>query len=135
MYRCFLLYVIDYASVVYHSLLTGDQASALDRLQAAAIKIIFGRKTSYRAALELSGLEHLGERRLRMIDSFIIKTADNPRFIHWFPQRVFVHPNLRKEKIYLEKHARTERLYNSHLYFYRRGMNEISLTNLNRQSQ
>ena len=37
-YKTFLLPIVDYASVAYHSLLTKDQSSELEYLQAAALR-------------------------------------------------------------------------------------------------
>ena len=45
-YKCFLLPIIGYASVVYHPLLTASQANDIERLQSAALKIIYGWEKS-----------------------------------------------------------------------------------------
>ena len=42
LYKCFLVTILDYASVVYHPMMTKMQAANLEGLQAAALKIIFG---------------------------------------------------------------------------------------------
>ena len=125
-YKCFLLPIVDYASVVYHSLLTKQQAGELERLQSSALKIIYGWSDSYSSILQQTGLESLAERRQRLTDKFIVKAATNPKFKEaWFPTKTFVHHDLRKEKIYQEFFAKTERLYNAPLYYYRRRLNEI----------
>ena len=136
MYKCFLLSVLDYASVVYGPMISGEQAQQLERLQATALKIIFGLKHSYRELLEVSGLEPLVERRQRLIDKFILKAVKNDNITEaWFPTKTFIHHNLRHEKIFEEKFARTERLYRSPLYTYRRRLNEIYVHELNKEDR
>ena len=101
-------------------------AEKLERLQRNILKVIYGFKMSYREALEVSSLERLSARRQRFFDKFMKKAAENPRIRdRWFPLRTFIHPNLRRELIYEEKFAKTERLYKSPLYAGRRRLNEF----------
>ena len=58
-YKCFLLPILDYASVVYHSIITKEQSDSLERLQAAALKIIFEWKKSYVELLMDNELEYV----------------------------------------------------------------------------
>ena len=126
MYRCFLLPVTDYACPIYHSMIGMTQKLKLENLQAKALKIIFGFELSYRKILETYNIENLEERRQKQVDKFIILTSENPKFAEkWFPRRPFIHHDLREELIYEEKYARTDRLYNSPLYYMRRRRNEL----------
>ena len=135
MYKCFLLSVLDYSSVVYGCMITSEQAHGLEMLQSAVLKIIYGMKKSYFQLLEESGVETLAERRQKLTDSFIVKTAQNEHFKEqWFSTREFTHHVLRTEKIYEEKFARTDRLYRSPLYMYRRRLNEIYIHRLNKNN-
>ena len=132
LYQVFLVPVLDYSSICYHSMLTKGQSKTLEDLQAYALRIIYGQKLSYRELLELSGVERLDERRLRLLDAFLNKTMKNEELAsRWFPRKTFTHHNLRKELIFVEKFAKNERLFNSPLYFMRRRLNEIYLTTLN----
>ena len=125
-YKTFLIPIIDYASVVYHSLLTKDQSNALKRLQSSALKIIFGWKKSYGSILEENNIELISQRRQRLTDKFIIKAAKHVTYKEkWFPLKSFTHHDLRSELFYEEKFARTDRLYKAPLYYYRRRLNEI----------
>ena len=81
MYRCFLLSVLDYASVVYRPMSSKDQIQSLERLQSSALKIVFGLKHSYRELLEMSGVESLLDRRRRLVDNFILKTVKNDAIV------------------------------------------------------
>ena len=128
MYKCFLLSILDYASVVYHPLLSGDQANQIEGLQRSALKIIFGFRKKYSEIMdEQEGvLEYLTDQRQQMVDNFITKTAANPQFAdRWFPKRAIVGHDLRRDVFYHEEYARTSRLYNAPIYFYRRRLNQI----------
>ena len=126
MYRCFLLSVLDYACVVYGPMLTQEQEHALEMLQSTALKIIYGIKRSYEELIELSGLERLVERRERLTDKFIKKASENPRMSdEWFPLRPGTKHDIRNEKKYAELFARTDRLYKSPIYSYRRRLNYL----------
>ena len=125
LYHILVVPVLDYAAVVYHYLLTNEQASELERLQATALKIIWGFRYSYKELLELSGSDTLYDRRLKLVDGFLKKAVNNERFrCEWFRMKSFCHINLRKELFYEEKFARTDRLYMSPLYCMRRRLNE-----------
>ena len=102
--------------------LTQTQASALERLQAQALKTIYGYKHSYRALLEMTGLQTLQARRDARCLKFARKLLTNDRFAHWFP----LHPVERVTRnplIYKELQARTKRLYDSPIYHMRRLLN------------
>ena len=136
LYKCFLVSLLDYAAVVYHPMLTGGQTEELEKLQSTALKIIFSYEDSYATLLEKSRLDSLEVRRLALLDKFIIKTARNPSFgEEWFPKKTFSHHNLRQELYYEEKYARTNRLYNSLIFFYRLRLNEIDQHDLNKQKK
>ena len=84
-YESILLPIHDYCSCVYNSSLTVTQMSALERLQAQALKAIYGYEHSYRALLELTGLSTLQERRNMRSDKFVAKCLANPKHKAWFP--------------------------------------------------
>ena len=121
-YWSVLLPVHDYCSCVYNSSLTLTPANALERLQARALKCIYGYQYSYRALLQMTGLQTLQERRDMRSDKFAAKCLQNPRYQAWFP----VQPRTRatrSSQASLEAFARTKRLYNSPLFHMRRRLN------------
>ena len=79
--------VIEYSSVIHHSMLISEQCCDLEKLQARALKKIFGYIYSYRKLLEMSNLETLEERRVQACLKFATKTCSNPRFASWFPKK------------------------------------------------
>ena len=129
LYLSLVLPVLDYTSVVYHSMLSLTQEAELENLQKLALKVIYGvTGISYVQLLEWAGIGTLKERRLRLIDKFLAKTLKHPTYKNWFPTRNFVHHDLRSERVYEEKYARTKRLYQSPFYFYRRRLNSIAIS-------
>ena len=121
-YRATILPIHDYCSCVYNSSLTQTQADALERLQAHALKTIFGYHHSYSSLLETTGLKTLQARRDARCDKFAAKCLENPRYRDWFPLNLIARPT-RNALRYKESFARTKRLYNSPLYHMRRRLN------------
>ena len=51
-YCAYIRPVLEYVSVAYDALLTAEDAEVLEDMQRTAFALIYGRKTSYRRALE-----------------------------------------------------------------------------------
>ena len=119
-YRTVVLPVLDYCAVVYHPMLTDEQDQAVERLQAKALKNIYGYTDSYATMREKAGVTTHRTRRIALCDTFAEKAAANPRF-GWFPLRTG--RSGRHAETYAELPARTDRLFNSPLYYYRRRLN------------
>ena len=123
-YQSMILPLHDYCSVVYHSSLTGQQSQQLERLQAQALKCIYGYQYSYRELLQITGLQTLRERREARCLKFAIKSAANNKLAGWFPLNN--NPRqLRHVNRYQEFPAKTSRLQNSPLYDLRRRLNRL----------
>ena len=120
-YRTIIRPVLDYCAVIYHPMLTDEQDQMVERLQAQALKNIYGYKDSYAVMREKAGVTTHRARRIALCDSFASKAATNGRFSSWFPTRGGRVG--RNGDIYVEKNARTDRLYNSPLFYYRRRLN------------
>ena len=115
---------IEYASVVYGSMLTANQSGAVERLQAVALRTIWGWEKSYRECLNLSGLERLDERRKKNTIKFAQRTSQNPRYEHWFPTNNTTQYDLRRQERFHIRFARHERLRNAPIYAMRRMLND-----------
>ena len=87
-YKSTILPMHDYCSTVFNSSLTITQSGQLERLQAMALKAIFGFDHSYCSLLSLSGLTSLKQRRDKRGDLFAAKCLANPRLSSWFPLHV-----------------------------------------------
>ena len=121
-YKSTILPSHDYCSTVYHSSLTLSQTIVLERLQAKALKTIFGFEQSYRELVERAGLTTLRARREARELAFARKCAGSVRFGHWFPARNQVR-DTRDGLTFEERFARTLRCYNSPIYSMRRRLN------------
>lgn len=80
LYCCFIRVVIEYCSVVYHSLLNAGQAEALERLNRQAVQICFSFDIPVDVTFGTYGIQTLESRRKRRIDKFVLKNIKSPRF-------------------------------------------------------
>ena len=120
-YKSVIRPTLDYCSVVYHSMLTDEQDQIVERLQSQALKLIFGFGIPYAEMREMAGVTTLRARRVELCDKFIDKAKANPRFAGWFPEKTGRQG--RNREIYQELTARTDRLNNTPLFFFRRRLN------------
>ena len=84
------------------------------------MKNIYGYKDSYATMRQKAGVSTHRARRIDLCDKFAAKAAANPRF-GWFEERTG--RSGRNGDQYKELQARTDRLYNSPLFYYRRRLN------------
>ena len=114
--------VLEYCSAVYSPMLTKCQLNRLKNIQKRCLRSIYGFKHDYEMLLQESGLRTLEERRELATVKFARKAAVNPQFKQWF----LLNKNRstgRMSKTYKEKHASSDRLYNSPLFKMRRLLN------------
>lgn len=120
-YRTVVCPVLDYCAVVYHPMLTNEQDQLVERLQACALKNIYGYELSYAAMRDRAGVTTHRDRRIALCDKFAQKAAANPLFARWFPLRMG--RSGRHAENYEEFPARTDRLFNTPLYYFCRRLN------------
>ena len=116
-YRTVVRPVLDYCAVVYHPMLT-DQI--VERLQARALKNIYGYKDSYSTMRQKAGVTTHRARSIELCDKFAEKAVARGRF-GWFPERTG--RSGRHGETYQEFPARTDCLFNSPLYYFMRRLN------------
>lgn len=114
---------VEYCCPTYTSMLTNDMKDRLERLQTRALKTVFGWDKSYSSVLELAHLPTLEDRRNEIFKNFALKTAADPRFVHWFPKISETGHNTRNTYKYAEEYARTDRYFNSPVFNMRRLLN------------
>ena len=128
LYCCYLRSIVEYCSVVYHSMLTRGQAWDLERLQRLAVRICFGGNRDTNAIMSENLIQPLEDRRRRRCDAFLRKAFSHPRFgARWFPPRRGTARDLRRRRSIEETRAATNRRFNSPLAFLRRRANERGL--------
>ena len=102
-------------------MLNDKQDQAVERLQAQALKCIYGYKDSYATMREKAGITTHRARRIILCDKFTNKAQANPRFAEWFPERTA--RSGRHGEDFKEFNARTDRLFNSQLFYFCRRLN------------
>ena len=106
-YRICLLSILDYCSTVYHTLVTDEQDQALERLQATALKFIYGYETPYSLMREKAQVTTLRQRRVDAADKLAQKCPGQGRFSAWFPLKPTARQTTaRSGETFLEEHAR-----------------------------
>ena len=125
-YVLFIRSVTEYCSVAFHSSLTVEQSNKLEQIQKVCLKIILGDMyITYPAALEMSGLKTLYERRQDRCLDFAIKCKKHPRNRRLFPLRNT--NKCREEEKFIVNFANGTKYKNSAIPFCQRLLNEDSI--------
>ena len=114
--------ILEYSSNVYHSQLNKSQSKQLERIQKRCLKAIYGYDYNYEELLRLANLDTLEERRQKAFEKFTSNTVKNPKYHHWFPNRV-ISRFTRSTAKYMEESAVGNRLYKSPIFTLRRHLN------------
>ena len=122
-YCCYIRSVIEFCSPTYHALLSKGQSEDLEKMHRYAVRVCFGADRGTAHTFAVWGIETLEARRIRRFDTFIRKTAANPKYREWFPRREADQHNLRNRDSYLTTRTKTQRYYNSPLLYMRRRLN------------
>ena len=94
-YVLFVRSLTEYCAVAWHSSLTIDQSSKLERIQRTCLKVILGEMyISYPAALEMCQLQPLATRRQARCLNFAKKCLKHPKNSRLFPLREFKESDL-----------------------------------------
>ena len=125
-YTTYIRPVLEQSSVVWHSSLTLENSSDLERVQKAAVRLIMGSKhKDYESSLIELNLANLAERRRHLCLTFAKRTLANPKVKRMFPLRKENRQQKRRhtEKFTVSK-AKTERLRNSAILYMQRMLNK-----------
>ena len=117
-----MLPIADYCAAVYHPLLNDEQDQIIERLQAQALKCIYGPYLSYAQMRLLADVTTLRERRIEICDKFAKKCLASDRFSEWFPKKTS-RRSARGGETYVEEFARCDRLKNTPIFYMRRRLN------------
>ena len=121
-YKTLVRPIAEYCSVVFHSMLSDKQDEEIERLQATALRYIFGYGIPYSIMREKADLPTLRQRRIDACDKFAANCITSERFGTWFPEARPARAS-RHTLPYKEFYARCDRLRNSSLFYMRRRMN------------
>ena len=127
-YMIFVRSQLEHSSVVWHSSLTEQQKSDLERVQRSAFKIILGQNyESYKKALNILELEPLEHRREYLCLRFAQKCTENDQTKKMFPLNEKLHNiNIRRKEKFTVQYAKTERLKKSAIIYMQKILNEQS---------
>ena len=117
---------LEFAAPTFHPMLTGELRDKLESVQKRASKLVFGWGSSYDEIISNGKMKTLDSRREELTANFARKAVKSERFGSWFKEKIYDGINLRDStrKKYEEKHARTERLRRSPVYYMTRILNE-----------
>ena len=137
-YKQFVRVMLEYCSVVWHSSLTDQQSRSLERCQSVCLSVILGDNfISYEAALEMTGLEKLFDRRQSRCLSYGLKSVKHPENKRFFPEN----PNLnltleaREREPYIVNFARTKLYQQSAIPYIQRLLNKNAMQEKQREEE
>ena len=127
-YVLFIRSLTEYCATAFHSSLTLEQSRDIERIQKTCLKLILGDNyVDYAAALEMTGLKTLHERREERCQKFALKSVRHPTMNRIFPRN----PNetnglqVRNRKAFEVNFARTESYRKSAIPHCQRILNRI----------
>ena len=125
-YIQFVRNVLEHSAVVWHSAITEQNATDLERVQKNAFRIILGDKyKSYENARKLLNLDSLKVRREKLCLRFALKTSKHPKMKKMFPKQEKEHiMKTRNPEKFIVHHAKTERMKKSPIIFMQNMLNE-----------
>ena len=125
-YILFVRSLLEQSAVVWHSSLTLENITDLERVQKSAMKVILGDKfVSYKTSLEKLEIETLQDRREQLCLNFAKSCIKNPKFSDMFPENAKTHTmELRNPEVFQVKHANTERFRKSAIIYMQHLLND-----------
>ena len=125
-YIVFIRSLLEQSATVWHSSLTEENKSDLERVQKTALKVILGDSyINYETALRKLDMENLDSRRRNLCLRFAIKASRNPKCREMFPVNDKNHTmNTRKHDKFKVQHANTARLKKFSIIYMQNLLNE-----------
>lgn len=125
-YILFVRSLIEQSAVVWHSSLSEDEITSIERVQKTAVKIILGNEyKSYKDGLVKLNLVTLKERRDELCLNFAKKCVRNPKTRDMFHKNTKDHEmNLRHTEQFKVQFANNERLRKSPIIFMQNLLNK-----------
>ena len=127
LYKMFIRSVLEFSAVVWHSSLSQNNVSDIERKQKSALKVILKeRYTDYKSALKELNFESLSKRREILCLRFAKKSLKLQNFKNLFPlNNINKHCMIMsKKKKFLEKHTNTDRYKKSSILYMQRLLNQ-----------
>ena len=117
--------VLESLTVVFHSMLTKEDSTNIERVQKSVVRIIMGsRYKSYETSLKYLSLDPLYKRREKLCLKYAIKCLKNEKFRHLFVTTPEYEYNFRNDaKKFVEPFCETHRYETSPLLYLTRLLN------------
>ena len=114
-YLTYIRSILEQSAVVWHSSLTAKNRRALERVQKAAIRLIFkGKNKTYEEGLKRLNIGTLEDRRTLLCLKFAKNCLKNETVKDFFPRKKKLHKmKKRKENIFVINKAQTKKYKNT----------------------
>ena len=113
-YKMYVRSVVEQSAPVWHSSLTKENTTTLERVQRVAVKIILEGNYTYKESLDILNIPTLKERREILTARFANKCLQNEKSRSMFKLNISKSKiKLRYKKKYKEVLTKTSRLFNS----------------------
>ena len=127
-YILFIRSCAEYCAVVFHSSLTVENTASLERIQKISLRVILGENyVSYEAALEMTGLDSLFDRREKRCLDFSLKCLKHVRNQRLFPRNPYLenkNNKIRHREKFVVNFARTGTYRDSAIPYCQRALNK-----------
>ena len=124
-YILFIRSLLEQSAVVWHSNLTEEDSSDLERVQKCAMKVIFQEKyKSYEDSLNKLDILKLSDRREQLCLSFALKCVKHPKLQDIFPLNNKTDMKTRYPEKYKVQFAHTDRLKSSAVIYMQNLLNQ-----------
>ena len=125
-YFSFIRSLLEQSATVWHSAITQENSSDIERVQKSACRIILQEKyTGYKNALNRLEIESLAERRENLCLNFALKCTKNKKTVDMFPKVNRKHSmKTRNPEVYKVQFANTERLKKSPIIYMQKLLND-----------
>ena len=117
-YRHQIRSILELAAPVWHSSLTLDDRTDIERVQKSSLQIILGdRYLTYKNALQTANLKSLEQRRNQLCLKFTSKAVKNPKHRNWFKVNKKVTNTRQSQPTFCPVFSRTVRFQKSPISF------------------
>ena len=128
-YIIFIRSVLENSSVVWHSSITQEEITDIERIQKTALRIILKNNyENYQNALIITKLDTLEQRRENLCLDFAKTCTKSTTTSDMFPLNKQTNSILRHKEKYVVQHASKERLKNSAIPYMQRLLNKFANT-------
>ena len=130
-YMTFVRPVLEQSATVWHSSITRENSTDLERVQKCAVKLIMNKTDkTYKESLAFLGLTTLKDRREKLCMNFALRAKSNEKLKKMFPIRKELrNQKRRKTEKYVVQKAKTNRLKKTSQIYMQSLLNRLECQN------